>query len=112
MKVAIIGSRSVTMQSYQLLEENVPINASEIISGGAEGADKLAERFAKEKSLRLTVHLPDYAADGSKAPLRRNIAIVDEADYVVAIWDGRSRGTGHVIRLCIDRNKPFKIVKI
>jgi len=100
------------MQNYGLLCENVPANASEIISGGAEGADKLAERYAKESNLRLTVHLPDYGADGPKAPLRRNADIVDEADYIVALWDGRSRGTSHVLRLCIEKNKPFKIIRI
>jgi hypothetical protein len=100
------------MKSYSLLSENVPANASEVISGGAEGADKLAERYAREKNLRLTIHLPDYSSEGAKAPLSRNETIVDEADYVVALWDGKSRGTSHVIRLCIERNKPFKIVKI
>jgi hypothetical protein len=112
MKVAIIGSRSAGDTLYALLEQSVPLNVSEIISGGANGVDRMAERFARLNNLRLTVHLPDYETFGKTAPLIRNAAIVNEADYIVALWDCVSRGTANVINLCIEKSKPFKIIKI
>ena len=112
MKVAIIGSRGADASHYALLEKGVPLNASEIVSGGAEGVDKLAELYAERNGLCLSVFLPDYAAYGSRAPLIRNAQIINQADYVVALWDGASRGTANVINLCIEKSKPFKIIKI
>lgn len=111
MRVAVVGSRNANESHYPLLADGIPQNASEIISGGASGADTLAARYAEENGLRLNVFLPDYTQHGNKAPLMRNAEIVDAADYIVALWDTVSRGTGHVIRLCIEKNKPFKIIK-
>lgn len=110
MKVAIIGSRDVNDAHYAALCEKVPIGASEIISGGAQGADALAKRYATENKLMLTILEPDYAQYGRAAPHRRNEQIVERADYVLALWDGRSRGTAHVINTCIRTYTPVRVI--
>lgn len=112
MKVAVIGSRSLDDACYPLIREHLPGGCSEIISGGARGVDMLAERFAKEENLLLTVIRPDYAAYDKAAPLIRNAEIVSKADFVLVLWDGRSRGSLNVIMTCMQTNKPYKLVLV
>lgn len=110
MRVAIIGSRTLNNQSYEKLCQLVPIGASEIISGGAMGVDKLAERYAKENHLRFTAFLPNYKKYGKTAPILRNTQLVSYSDYVIALWDGTSRGTGNAIATCIKEYTPVRVL--
>lgn len=97
MKTAIIGSRSLEISN---LEKYLPDGTTEIISGGAKGIDTCAEELAARLGLRITVIRPNYTKFGRCAPLKRNDEIIALADIVVAIWDGKSRGTKYVIEKC------------
>ncbi|MDR1691816.1 MAG: DUF2493 domain-containing protein [Oscillospiraceae bacterium] len=112
MRVAIVGSRTLDERCYTVLEESVPPGVSEIVSGGAVGADRLAERFAAERNLILTVIRPDYKTYDRMAPLIRNSQIVAESDFTLILWDGKSRGSLNVIMTCIRTNKPFRVMLI
>lgn len=113
MRVAIVGSRhfgseALWERAYATLCENIPANATEIVSGGAIGVDTLAERYAKENHLRLKVFPPDYDLFGKRAPILRNDEIVAYSQYVIAIWDGSSRGTAYTISACLEKGVPVK----
>lgn len=110
MRVAVIGSRQVTEEAYSALCEKIPVGASEIISGGAAGADALAERYAQEHHLVLTVIPPDYEAFGRRAPLVRTEQIVHRADYLLALWNGASRGTAYAIDFCLKTQTPVRVI--
>jgi hypothetical protein len=102
MKVAIIGSRSFT--SYEFLCRQLStLPVSEVISGGARGADSLAARFARERGLPLHLFHPAYSRYGRSAPLVRNKAIMASAQLVAAFWDGHSTGTAHALSLARQR---------
>ncbi len=114
MRVAIIGSRSIEerriqKEVYELICSYVPANCTEIISGGASGADKLAELYAEESKLHLTVFRPDYESFGKRAPIIRNCEIIDHSQYVIALWDGRSRGTAFTVTECIKKGIPVRV---
>jgi len=81
-----------------------------VLSGGAIGVDRAAERAAKERGLELQVLLPDWARYGRAAGPVRNAALVDAADFVVAFWDGKSRGTKNVLDHARHMVKPFAVV--
>lgn len=110
MKVAIVGSRSVDEKYYELLCSKVPKGTSRVISGGAKGADALAKMYAEENQLDYIEILPDYAKYGRAATIRRNEQIVSMADYVLVLWDGKSRGSSFVMKYCIETNKPLKVL--
>ncbi len=117
MRVAIIGSRSIEydkmrQKAYNLLCENIPANATEIVSGGAVGIDSLAEIYAKRNGLATKIFKPDYARYGKRAPLMRNDEIVSYAQYVLAFWDGSSHGTAYTVASCIKNGVPVKIVTL
>jgi hypothetical protein len=112
MKIAVIGSRefkdikllfSVLDDLKVKLPELKKIDA--IVSGGAVGADKLAEEYAKTNGYQTEIYLPDYPRYGRSAPLKRNIQIIEAADVVVAFWNGKSPGTRHSINEALKRKK-------
>ena len=106
MKVAVIGSRGMKVDRLELF---LPEETQLIVSGGALGVDRSAERFAKAAGIPLKVFLPDYEKWGRRAPIVRNLDIIAAADLVLAFWDGRSKGTEFVIEQCRKQGKPLKI---
>ena len=112
MKVAIIGSRSADEGIDRAILRYLPPATTEVVSGGAEGVDTAAARVAHELHIPLRVFEPDYAAYGKRAPLMRNLQIIDYADKVLAFWDGASRGTMHVIAECIKQGRPVRIIPL
>ncbi len=107
MKIAVIGSRNLKVEN---LEEYLPVDCTEIVSGGAKGIDECASKYAKAHDITLTEFLPQYEKYSRAAPIVRNKQIVDYADSVLAFWDGRSKGTNSVIRYCEKTGKPCKII--
>ena len=106
MKLAIIGSRNLTVDN---LKPYIPNDVEEIVSGGARGIDSIAREYAIENNIKLTEFLPEYSRFGRGAPLHRNLQIIDYSDYVIAFWDGNSRGTKYVIDNCKKKNKKVAV---
>ena len=102
MKVIIAGSRTCT--DYSLLEEAIRESGFEIttvLCGGAKGADILGKQWAinnMEISIdSFPVNSIDWQIHGSYAGNLRNIEMAREADALIALWDGKSTGTKHMI---------------
>ena len=109
MKVAIVGSRGLEFNDFS---PYLPEEVTEIVSGGARGIDQCARRYARAHGLKLTEFLHDYESYGRRAPLLRNLTIIDYSDLVLAFWDGSSRGTQFVIENCKKKNKPVKVFTV
>ena len=97
MKVGVIGSRGLTVDN---LEQYLPEDTTEIVSGGAKGIDTCARKYAISHGIKLTEFLPEYSRYGRGAPLKRNLKIIEYADVVIAFWDRQSKGTKNVIENC------------
>ena len=106
MKVAVIGSRNLTVNN---LEKYLPQGTTEIVSGGARGIDFCAKKYALANGIPLKEFLPNYDEFGRSAPLLRNLEIIDYADIVLAFWDGQSHGTKFVIDKCRAKGKPINV---
>lgn len=106
MRVAVIGSRGLSVPN---LGDYLPEETTEIVSGGARGVDTSARDFANANGIKLTEFLPEYEKYGRRAPLVRNITIIENADLVMAFWDGSSHGTKFVIEECRKRGVPVRI---
>ncbi len=107
MKIAIIGSRNVKIDN---LDEYLPRNITEIVSGGAKGVDTCAKEYAQKNNIKLTEFLPEYNKYGKAAPLKRNIQIIEYADEFLAFWDGKSKGTKFVIDMCQKSSKIITVI--
>lgn len=102
-KVIIAGSRDFT--SYSVLCSAMTecfgdeSGLGEVVSGGARGADILGERWATEKNITLARFPAHWNTYGKSAGYIRNKQMAEYADILVALWDGESRGTKHMIDL-------------
>ena len=106
MKIAVIGSRNLTVKD---LGQYLPKEVTEIVSGGARGIDTSAREYALANGIKLTEFLPQYDKHSRCAPLKRNLQIIDYADFIFALWDGKSRGTKYGIDNCKKRKKKVRV---
>ena len=108
--LAVVGSRG--FQDYELMKKELStLTFDEMDSGGADGTDKLAERYAKEFNIPIKIFKADWDLIGKAAGMIRNRLIVDYCHTGIAFWDGRSRGTAHAIKCFEEFNRPHKIVR-
>lgn len=82
-----------------------------IVCGMAKGADMLGERYAKERGYEIAYFPAEWNRYGRSAGMVRNIQMAYNADAVCAFWDGKSRGTKHMIDTAIERNLPVTIFR-
>ena len=80
-----------------------------IVSGGAMGADKLAEKYARKNQLEIIIFPADWSI-GPRAGPERNKKIVAQSDELFAFWDGESKGTRSTITISQKQNKSVTIV--
>lgn len=106
--VAVVGGRDFT-DYEKMCRELDKIEIDTVVSGGANGADKLAKRYAKERNLEYIEFLPKWDKFGMSAGYQRNVQIVDASQMVVAFWNG-SKGTKLTIDITRKQNKPLKVI--
>lgn len=124
MHILVAGSRSWTDYNKMvkvlddlIREEQLPFaDDVTIVSGGAKGADNLAERYAHEKGYELVVIRADWDKYGRSAGYRRNEEMhkyieKDNNRFCVCFWDGQSKGTAHNFDLVKKHNTPLTIIK-
>ena len=116
MKLAVIGSRGfsdyprLSLAIDQHFSDDGVLSVSEIISGGATGADSLGAQFAREHGIKLTEHLPDWNLYGKRAGFVRNELIIRDADAVLCAWDGISKGTANSLSIAKRLKKDTVII--
>ena len=98
MRTIVAGSRSFTDFTY-LQNSLAQLNITTIISGGAIGADKLGEYYAKKYSIPLEVFPAEWDKYGKSAGYLRNQQMAKHAQALAAFWDGKSKGTQHMINI-------------
>lgn len=115
MNIGVVGSR--TFNNYPFLKNildrfifNTEDGRIAIISGGADGADSLAERYCKEHNIIPMVFKPEWDKyPGKSAAAIRNQKIVDYSDFIIAFWDGKSKGTKMTINFARQAKKEVFI---
>jgi hypothetical protein len=81
----------------------------EVVSGTANGADKLGEQFARFMGYPIKQFPASWDEFGKAAGYIRNKEMAEYADALIAFWDGESKGTKHMIDLATQRNLKVKI---
>ncbi len=115
-RVIIAGTRDFS--NYELLKEKCDniLSAKRkdsnivILSGTAKGADRLGERYAREQGFLLRRFPADWDKDGNKAGPIRNAKMADNADALIAFWDGTSRGTAHMIMTAKEKGLATRVI--
>lgn len=113
-KLAIVGSRDFT--DYETFQQALAEFISEygmptsIISGGARGADSMAEKWSLEEDIPIVIYYPDWNTYGRAAGPIRNSQIVNDATHMIAFPVGESRGTQDSIRKARAKRIPLKVI--
>lgn len=107
MKIIIAGSRKGFTQAdvdsamrSAIKEWGIWAPEITVISGCALGVDTYGIRWAEERGLpviRFPVDAAAWQEFGKSAGIRRNARMAAGADALVALWDGKSPGTRHMI---------------
>ena len=82
-----------------------------IVSGTARGADQLGEDYACNNNLARIRYPADWDKYGKSAGYRRNEEMAENADALIAFWDGRSKGTLHMMRLAKKRGLRVVVIR-
>src|SRR5690242_1422091 len=100
MKTIVAGGRS--FHDYATVKRVLDEHRSEItevVSGGANGADRLGERWAYENKVKLKVFPADWRRHGKVAGMIRNREMVQYAEALIAFPGGS--GTDNCIMLAM-----------
>lgn len=105
--------------------KNLEVSEIEIVSGTANGADKLGERYAKEKGFpikQFPANWSDlsepcvlkYRTDGTPynalAGNKRNKQMADYSTHLVAFHDGISKGTYDMIEIAKTQGLKVRVI--
>lgn len=116
MRVVIAGSRTIddifflydAIKNLNIEKELI----TEIVSGGAYGADYLGEIYAKQNKIPLTIMPAEWDKWGKSAGYRRNEEMAKIADAVIVLWDGVSKGSKHMIELAKKYNRKLWVYNV
>ena len=107
MKTIIAGSR--TIKDYwpvaKAIERAVSVDnifITEVVSGVCKGPDLLGETWARKNSIPIKRFPADWEKNGKSAGFIRNREMVDyvgKEGALIALWDGKSKGTKNTIEL-------------
>ena len=118
-KIAIIGSRKynnyykIEKEFFKLLDDLKLIKEDIlIVSGGAKGVDSIAQQIARNHGIPILIFYPDYIKYGKRAPLVRNLQIIENSDFILAFPTKDSKGTRFTITEARKRKKPNRIIKV
>jgi len=113
MKVIVAGSRSIT--DYYVVKDAIEdsgFNITEVVCGGAKGVDRLGRDWAFFNVIPVKEFPAKWKEYGKSAGYIRNAEIIEYADAIVAIWDGKSKGTKHSIDLAIKNGLDYYVKEV
>lgn len=113
MKVIVAGSRHFNNYQfiYNVLKDRIT-SKDQIVEGGAKGVDEQARKYALKHNISFRTFDADWDENGKAAGPIRNAEMANYADKLIAFYDGKSRGTGNMIKTAKSKGLPVEIIEI
>jgi len=114
--VIIAGSRDWTdretiKRELQSLVDHVSGRESiTVVTGGARGADTIGHEIAIEAGHANTVMYAQWDVHGMSAGYKRNMEMAKISTHLLAFWDGKSKGTKHMINIARERGLVVRVI--
>lgn len=117
LKLAFQGSRSLKKKREEVLKiietEIQKYNPEVVItSGEPDGVCRLTQLYCRRNGITLKLYHSNFKKYARGAFYNRSKAIIDDADYIILIHDGKSRGTRNELNLVRKFGKPYKYYKL
>ena len=108
MKVIIAGSRHIEQWQpvWQAITDS-GFRITEVVSGCASGVDTHGLRWAEDRGVPFTPFPAAWGDHGRAAGPMRNARMAEYADALIAVWDGKSRGTADMIQKAAAKPMPM-----
>lgn len=115
MKIIIAGGRDfndseLMHKAVSDFMKDLSIESFELVCGEAYGADSLGKALAEANDFVIHSFPADWKTFGKSAGYRRNVAMGEFADRAIIFWDGKSKGTKHMIDIMNSKKKPYWII--
>jgi hypothetical protein len=113
MRVLVCGSRSWRdKEAIARRLKSLPADAM-IVTGGALGADQLADDVARDLGLERVIIPANWNRHGRQAGILRNLRMLDtRPELVLAFWNGDSPGTKHTIGEARKRGIRVEVIQV
>jgi len=112
MKTVISGSRDITeLQIVKKAIQESGFVITEVVCGGARGVDSLGKIWAESNNIPVKMFIADWDRFGKSAGYKRNAQMAFYAAALIAVWDGKSSGTGYMIDLAREQRIRVYIYK-
>ena len=126
MKVIVAGSRNITDPIHIADAMNAAMASSsgiwivELVCGEARGVDSIArhlihsvnESIPPDDRIVISSFPAYWDKYGKSAGYRRNLEMAEYADALIAVWDGKSKGTEHMINIMKKKGKPVYVHQV
>ena len=122
MRIIVAGSRNFSdfdflCSSLDSLISDHPGYKIVIVSGTAHGADEMGEKYAVMNGFDVAKFPAQWDLYGKRAGFIRNQEMLDYIlsdgafPYLLAFWDGESKGTKHMLSIAAKAGISKKIIK-
>jgi hypothetical protein len=98
-----------TKMEQVLLGDRFPVTC--VFCGGARGVDTFGADYAKVMGIPVEYHIASWEIYGKRAGFMRNEFMAANADALIAFWDGKSKGTKHMIDTAMKYGLWIKIFR-
>lgn len=115
MRLIVAGSRDIDSSIFdrfaldELVISHISSPITELLCGMAKGADMVGYEWAKAHGVPIREYPARWDKHGKAAGVIRNQQMAADADILVALWDGKSNGTRHMIDMMSKARKPFHV---
>lgn len=112
MKTIIAGSRDgfILNDVYKAVNQS-GFEITEVVSGTARGVDRLGEEWGEANNISIKKFPANWDSYGKRAGYMRNIQMAEYAESLVALWDGESKGTKHMIDIAKSKGLSVYVYK-
>ena len=112
-KVVIAGGRDFdNFEAMQKILDLIKWESDDVIvSGTARGADTLGEKYANLKGINVIRFPAQWSMYGRSAGFKRNEEMAKFCTHGIVFWDGKSKGSEHMINLLKKYNRTYKIIR-
>ena len=113
MKTIIAGTRTIT-DPKQLLNAlaSVTWEITEVVCGGAKGADALGKQWAQDNHIPVKMFPADWKKYKNGAGPIRNTEMAEYAEALIALWDGDSSGTADMIMEAVAKGMKLHVYMV
>lgn len=114
MRIIIAGGRKIW--DYEFVRQTIDYYTQNIgydwtlVCGMAPGVDTVAHNICEYRGIPIDKYPANWDVHGNSAGPMRNREMAENADSLIAIWDGKSTGTADMINVANKLGLKVRVV--